>query len=224
MMSATQKQAAHSAASLIVPDGASRRGWGHTRPLGYIRPKTALAPLCAPSAPLSGSLPALAPLRDHVRRIQGGSAVPAKSNPASGRLTGSGGIWLLKLRRQLSRQGNYIPHGHKCKSIPARRIVLTFLPSGSMFPIAEAFTLASAAKKAVPGLSTCIILRRPEPRQYCAVFLFSQSIGLCLWVRAFGAASVGRFRKGGVDNLVRPARHFINMASRVHINLTEALL
>ena len=101
---------------------------------------------------------------------------------------------------------------------------LTEFRTASMFGATKAQAAVSAAKKAVPGFAACRYLRRPQPRQNERGF----SVFAVHWAapmgRAFGATSVGRFRKGGTANSVRPARHICRTAGRVHSNLTEATL
>ena len=101
---------------------------------------------------------------------------------------------------------------------------LTFSLGRAIFPLTKAQAAVSAAKKAVPGFAPCPIEWRLKPRLFRVVFLFSQPIyvGLRLWVRAFGAASAGRFHSGGSANLVRPAHHICTLVGRVHSNRMEA--
>ncbi len=118
----------------------------------------------------------------------------------------------------------YEPFNNLLSANAIRR--LTGHSSASMFAATKAKAAVSMMKKIMPGLSTRSIGWRLKPRPNRVVFLFPHpiSFGVRLWVRAFGAASAGRLHSGGVDNLVRPAHHFINMASRVHMNRMEATL
>ena len=141
-----------------------------------------------------------------------------KRNPASGAQARS-----LEDQEVPSRNVNqYISYNSFGNWVRSFRIFLTLGLRSVRFPLAEAIASVSAAKKAVPGLSTCTIKPRSEPRQILCGF----SVFAIRWIvpmgRAFEATSVGRFGLSGVDNLVRPARHFINMTSRVHSNRKEA--